>query len=65
MFRWIFCMITPPDPKGLVLVDLVPDAVGAALERLKVEIDKELHFPIFGEITGWVRIYAADICRQI
>ncbi|KDN40455.1 hypothetical protein RSAG8_08075, partial [Rhizoctonia solani AG-8 WAC10335] len=65
LFRWLFTVLTKPEPRSPVLDEVIPDAMNVALERLRVEIDRETNGPMPQTMRTLTWYYAADICRQI
>ncbi|KAL5637264.1 hypothetical protein ACGC1H_001041 [Rhizoctonia solani] len=65
LFRWIFIVLTKPEPRSPSLDELIPAAMNIALERLRVEIDRESSGPMTETMRTLTWYYSADICRQI
>ncbi|CAE6447851.1 unnamed protein product [Rhizoctonia solani] len=65
LFRWIFTVLTKPEPRRPSLDELIPVTMNIALERLRVEIDRESSGPMTETMRTLTWYYSADICRQI
>ncbi|KDN46731.1 hypothetical protein RSAG8_04111, partial [Rhizoctonia solani AG-8 WAC10335] len=61
MFRWVYYMLTNPQPRRPALDELVPSATKAAFERLWLEIDRECDGLMVGARRGYTRMYAMDL----